>query len=309
MRQRSTVFVLFLCMVLLVPVATVWSGHGLLKISEGVYAYANIKSGSAGNRFGANAGIVIGQDGVLVVDTLTSAREAMGFLEDIRKITDKPIRYVVNTHYHLDHAFGNCVFADLGAGIISHLNCRRQVRKIEDQALAMAASFGMDEAALEGTRIVVPNMAFEREMELDLGHQVVRMLYSGQASHTAGSILVWVPQQKVAFAGDTLFTNFHPFMAEGDLEGWSKSLDYLSTLGAEKIIPGHGPLSGSKDVMEMKAYLTAFDRNAKNLCAAQTDIEQIVAEMIKRLPPRADGHFLVQANIQARYLAPPDKGK
>ena len=130
MRQRSTVFVLFLCMVLLVPVATVWSGHGLLKISEGVYAYANIKS-----------------------------------------------------------------------------------------------------------------------------------------------------------------------------------LDYLSTLGAEKIIPGHGPLSGSKDVMEMKAYLTAFDRNAKNLCAAQTDIEQIVAEMIKRLPPRADGHFLVQANIQARYLAPPDKGK
>jgi cyclase len=299
----------FLCMALIGPAATVWSAGGLLKISEGVYAYTNIKSGSVGNQFGANAGIVVGQDGVLVVDTLTSAKEATLFLEDIRKITDKPIRYVINTHYHLDHAFGNCVFADIHADIISHLNCRRQFETIKDQAIASAKSFGMDDAALAGTRIVVPNIAFERELELDLGHRLVRILYSGYGSHTAGSIMVWVPQQKVAFAGDILFTNFHPYLAEGDLEGWSKSLDYLLALGAEKIIPGHGPLSGSKDVKEMKAYLTAFDRNAKSLCAAETDIEQITAEMIKRLPARADGEFLVQANIQARYMAPTPPAK
>ncbi len=111
----------------------------------------------------------------------------------------------------------------------------------------------------------------------------------------------------MVFAGDILFTDFHPYLAEGDLKGWAKTLDQLLALGADKIIPGHGPLSGSKEVLAMKAYLTAFDRHARSLCATTTDIEQITAEMIKRLPPRADGQFLIPANIQARYLTPSQK--
>lgn len=297
------------CFVLLLSAATVWGAEGLTKITDGVYAYTNIKSESPNNRFGANAGIVVGEKGLMVVDTLTSAKEAKKLLSDIRKITPKPIRYVVNTHYHLDHAFGNCVFADMGAVIIGHANCRGQILKIESQALETAKSFGMDDAALEGTRVVVPEMAFEKAMELDLGNRVVRLLHCGQVSHTAGSILVWIPGQKVVFAGDILFTDFHPYMAEGNLKGWSKALNDLLGLGAEKIIPGHGPLSGATDVQAMKAYLTAFDYHARSLCAASTNLEQITAEMIKRLPQRADGHFIVQANIQGRYLTPPDQKK
>jgi cyclase len=309
MRRRFSVWVLIVCASAVLHGAAAWAGEGLTQISDGVYAYVNVKSGSANNRFGANAGIVVGDQGVLVVDTLTSAKEALIFLEDIRSLTDKPIRYVVNTHYHLDHTFGNCLFADMGADIISHANCRRQALLVKDKALETARSFGMDAAALEGTRMVVPNMAFENTMELDLGNREVRLIYNGQGSHTAGSIVVWVPQQKVAFAGDILFTDFHPYMAEGDLAGWSKSLDSLLALGAGKIVPGHGPLSGAKDVKDMKAYLAAFDRNAKSLCAANNDIEQISAEMIKRLPARADGQFLIQANIQARYLTPAPRAK
>lgn len=309
MKKKVIMYSGYICFVLLLTAATVWGAEGLTKISEGVYAYTNIKSQSPNNRFGANAGIVVGEKGLLVVDTLASAKEATKFLADIRKITPKPIRYVVNTHYHLDHAFGNCVFADKGAVIVGHANCRRQIQKIESQALEAAKSFGMDDAALEGTRIVVPEIAFEKAMELDLGNRVVRLLHSGQASHTAGSILVWIPGQKVVFAGDILFTDFHPYMAEGDLKGWSKALDDLLGLGAEKMIPGHGPLSGATDVQAMKAYLTAFDHHARILCAASTNLEQITAEMIKRLPQRADGHFLIQANIQGRYLTPPDQKK
>ncbi len=309
MRRRLPVWVLIVCVSAVVHGVTAWAGEGLTQISEGIYAYVNVKSGSANNRFGVNAGIVVGDQGVLVVDTLTSAKEALIFLEDIRSVTDKPIRYVVNTHYHLDHAFGNCLFADMGAELISHANCRKQALLVKDEALEAAKSFGMDDAALEGTRIVVPNMAFENAMDLDLGNREVRLVYSGQGSHTAGSIVVWVPQQKVAFAGDILFTDFHPYMAEGDLAGWSRSLDGLLALGAEKIIPGHGPLSGSKDVQDMKAYLADFDRNAKSLCATHNDVEQISAEMIKRLPARADGQFLIQANIRARYLTPPPQAK
>ncbi len=304
MRRRFSIYVLILCVLAILPVDAGWAAGGLSRISDGVYAYVDIKSGSLNNRFGANAGIVVGDDGVLVVDTLTSAQEALIFMDDIRKITQKPIRYVVNTHYHLDHAFGDCLFADMGAVIISHANCRKQVQLIKDQALEAARSFGMDDAALQGTRIVVPQITFERVMELDLGNRVVQLVYSGQGSHTAGSIIAWVPQQKVAFSGDILFTNFHPYMAEGDLEGWSMTLEFLKALGAEKIIPGHGPLSGQQDVEDMKAYLVAFDRNAKSLCATSQNIEQIAGEMLARLPQRDDGQFLVNANIQARYLKP-----
>lgn len=308
MTQKRMWLFVYISMAVLLSVTTAWGAGGLTRISDGVYAYTGVKSQSPGNRFGANAGIVIGDDGLLVVDTLTSAKEAALFLADIRKITDKPVRYAVNTHYHLDHAFGNCVFADAGAIIISHAACRRQMLSIKDQALEAAKSFGLDDAALEGTRIVVPAMAFERTMELDLGHRVVQLRYSGHPSHTAGSIFVWIPGQKVVFAGDTLFTDFHPYLAEGDLKGWAQTLNQLLGLGAEKIIPGHGPLSGSKAVQEMKTYLTVFDREARRLCAASTDADQIAAEMIKRLPPRSDGGFLVKANLQARYL-PPSNGK
>lgn len=294
----------YLCMVVLLWVTTAWGAGGLTQISEGVYAYTNIKSQSPGNRFGANAGVVIGDDALLVVDTLTTAKEAALFLADIRKMSDKPIRYVIDTHYHLDHAFGNCVFADVGAIVISHTACRRQLLSIKDQALEAAKSLGLDDAALEGTRIVAPAMAFEQKLELDLGHRVVQLLHSGYESHTAGSIFVWIPDQKVVFAGDTLFTNFHPYLAEGNLKGWAKTLDELLALGAEKIIPGHGPLSGSKEVQEMKTYLAVFDQHARSLCAAYSNVDHITAEMIKRLPPRADGQFLIRANLQARYLSP-----
>ncbi len=298
---QAILFALLLC------VSSVWAGDGLKKIADGVYAYSNVKSGSPENRFGANAGIVIGDKAVLVVDTLTSAKEAAVFLSDIRKVTQKPIRYVVNTHYHLDHAFGNCRFSDEGAVIISHADCRRQAIKVREKALEGAKSLGMDDAALEGTRIIVPDLAFEKSMELDLGNQVVQLLHSGRSSHTAGSILVWLPDRKVVFAGDILFTDFHPYLAEGDLKGWNKALDDLLALKADQIVPGHGPISGAKDVKAMKAYLAAFDRNAKKLCATSSDVELITNEMIKVLPPRADGAFIVKANIQVRYLKPADK--
>ena len=87
----------------------------LKKITDSVYSYVGVPAGTPGNAFSANAGIIIGNDAVLVVDTLTSAEEAEAFFADIQKITNKPIRYAVNTHYHLDHSLGNSFFADRGS--------------------------------------------------------------------------------------------------------------------------------------------------------------------------------------------------
>lgn len=275
--------------------------QGLVQVAEGIYSYADVKGGGPQNSFGANAGIVVGSNGILVVDTLISAKEAKKFIADIRVITDKPVKYVVNTHYHLDHTFGNCEFAGLGAIVISQANDKKDARDRNADVLKNSKQYGLTEQDMEGTAIVLPDLTFTDRMEVDLGDQKVQLIYP-KASHTSGSVLVLIPDKKVLFAGDTLFTNFHPFMADGDIKSWVNVLNYILTLDVNKIVPGHGPISSKLDVLEMRQYITAFDKKAKRLSAKSKDVDHIASEIKKSLPARADGDWLVKANIQMRYL-------
>ena len=102
---------------------------GLVKVSNHVYSYADVKPVSPLNSFGANAGIVVGDNAVLVVDTLICAKEAKKLIQEIRKTTDLPIKYVVNTHYHFDHVFGNGEFIKMNATIISHTDCKKRMEQ------------------------------------------------------------------------------------------------------------------------------------------------------------------------------------
>jgi cyclase len=113
----------------------------------------------------------------------------------------------------------------------------------------------------------------------------------------------------VVFAGDILFTDFHPFMGDGDIEGWRQNLDFLTILEADKIIPGHGPLSGKKDLADMKAYITVFDKKAGELAAGPGKLEEIAAELKKSLPARSRGDWLIGANLQTKYLKGGESGK
>lgn len=275
--------------------------QGLTKIADNVYSYVDIKGSSPQNSFGANAGIIIGKDGIVVVDTLISAKEAQRFINDIRKISDKPIKYVVNTHYHLDHAFGNAEFEKLGAIIISHVNDDQNLRKNGESVLKNPKAYGLSESDIEGTVIAYPALTFTDRMGIDLKDQKIELIYAGSA-HTNGSIIVYLPDKKILFAGDILFTGYHPFLAEGDIKSWLKALDYIMTMDAATVIPGHGPVSNKKDIAEMKNYLIAFDKNAKKLSAKSKDVELIFSELKKILPARAEGEWLIKANIQMKYL-------
>lgn len=275
--------------------------NGLTKIADNVYSYADVKQGSPANSFGANAGIVIGEKGILVIDTLVSAKEAQRFLKDIRTISDKPIKYVVNTHSHLDHTFGNAEFEKLGATIISQENCKQNMEKLSEATLKNAKGFGLTEQDLEGTVIEYPDLTFSDRMEIDLGGQRVELVFHG-ASHTNDSIMVCLPDKKIVFAGDILFTAYHPYMGDGDIDGWVKILDHIASMDVEKIIPGHGPVSGKKDIHDMRDYLIVFDAKARELSSGSQDIEYIVAEMKKVLPQKPEGEFLIKSNIQMKYL-------
>ncbi len=273
----------------------------LVKITDNVYSYVDVKEPSAVNSFGANAGIIIGENGVAVIDTLISSKTAKQFIKDIRKITDKPIKYVINTHYHLDHTFGNSEFEKLGATIIVQENCNANIRNFGEYALKNAGNYGLTQEDLEGTSVVFPGLAFKDRMTIDLGGEIIELIYFSP-SHSTGSILVYLRAKKVMFAGDILFTEFHPFMGESDIAGWLSVLDYMLYLDAEKIIPGHGPLSAKKDVKEMKEYITTFDKHAKKLVSESKDEKFIETELLKVLPKKSEGHFLILSNIKMKYL-------
>lgn len=274
---------------------------GLTRITDNVYSYVDVKQSGPQNSYGANAGIVIGENGIVVIDTLISSIEAKRFIKDIRAVSDKPIKYVVNTHYHLDHTFGNSEFEKLGAAIISHTNDRMNSLRHSEAALKNSKNYGLTEKDMEGTTISYPNLTFNDRMEIDLGGQTIHLIYT-KSSHTDGSVLVYLPNKKVLFVGDILFTNYHPFMADGDIKGWVNVLDYILKLDVDKIIPGHGPISSKKDIRDMKNYLIAFDKKARQLSAKSKDADFVTAELKKAMPPRAEGEWLIKANIQMKYL-------
>ncbi len=184
--------------------------EGLTKIADNVYSYVDIKGATPQNSFGANAGIIVGKDGIVVIDTLVSAKEAKRFIADIKKVSDKPIKYVVNTHYHLDHSFGNAEFEKLGAVIISHTKDEQNSRKNGEPTLKDAKAFGLTENDMEGTVLSYPSLTFNDKMEINFGDQKIELIYPG-SSHTSGSIIVNLPDKKILFAGDALFTGYHPY--------------------------------------------------------------------------------------------------
>jgi cyclase len=292
-----------ICMIFMITAVSTgaFAQQGLTKIADNVYSYVDVKNAGPGNSFAANAGIIIGSDGILVVDTLISAKEAQRFMADIRKVSAKPIRYVVDTHYHLDHAFGNGEFAKAGAILIAHAADRKNLEQKGEPTLKQAKDFGLTEEDMRGTGIALPVLAFTDRMSVYPGKEKVELIYVAP-SHTQGSVLVYLPERKILFTGDILFTDFHPYLAEGDLAGWNRNLDYILSLDVTKIIPGHGPISGKKDVELMKEYLVAFDKKARELAATSHDADAIAVELKKALPVRSQGEFLIPSNVREKYL-------
>ncbi|MBI5848869.1 MAG: MBL fold metallo-hydrolase [Nitrospirae bacterium] len=273
---------------------------GLTKIAEGIYSYIDAKNPAPSSSFGANAGIIIGKDGIVVVDTLISSKEAQRFIRDIRAVSDKPIKYVVNTHEHLDHSLGNADFIRLGAVVVSHTNGRKNAEAAAATILLKAKSYGLTDELLAGTTVAMASLTFNNRMEIDLGDRKVELIFTG-ASHTDGSLLMYVPDTKTLFAGDILFTDVHPYMGDGQIKGWTGVLDDISAMDVVSIIPGHGPLSTKKDLQEMKQYLLTFERIGRELSAQGKDAKFIAAEIIKAVPKRQFFEMFVAGNVTALY--------
>lgn len=255
-------------------------GFHVEKVSDGVYAA--IRNNAPGLGADATSVFIINDEDVVVVDTTGSLAGAREEVAALRKLTSKPVRYVINTHWHFDHVTGNQVYREAfpGAEIIAHAAMREDMAtKAEKSGKEMAAglpqfikdlqglleknqnfagepindaerkSYQSDIAQAEGLvaeakdiRITLPTIAIDQTMTLHRGKRTIEILQLGR-SHTRGDIIVWLPEEKIAITGDLVV---HPVPLMGSdqsyISDWSASLEKLRALQPRVIVPGHGEL-------------------------------------------------------------------
>jgi len=276
------------------------AANELVKLSDRAYAYLGTSDFSPGNSYGANAGIVIGDNGILVIDTLASSRHAQEFIAAIKKVSDKPIKYVLNTHFHMDHSFGNSDFEAVGATVISHHMALSYMKKWSQKILDKGWS-GLKKEEIEGTKVAYPTVTFQDSLKIDLGGIVPEVIFKIH-SHTKGSAIVHLPEQKIVFAGDVLFNDYYANMSASDVTGWLQTIDFVNGLKPEIIVPGHGALAGTKEMVEMKKYLVMFDEKAKEFAADSTDIAAVQKKLIGVLPHKSHGENSIKNSLKWKYM-------
>lgn len=214
------------------------------EVSTGIFAYIQ----PDGTWFLNNAGFVLGPEGVIAIDTTSTARRARALFDALRRHTDRPVQVLINTHSHGDHTWGNFVFAPATA-IVAHERCREEALVSGTSAAALFPNVEWGDI-----RVTPPFVTFADRLTVYAGDLRLELRYFGPA-HTTGDIVVWVPERKLLFSGDLIFNGGTPLALGGTIAGWLAALQELRTLGPEVIVPGHGPVCGLQAIDTVERYL------------------------------------------------------
>jgi glyoxylase-like metal-dependent hydrolase (beta-lactamase superfamily II) len=270
----------------------------LKQVGPGVYAAID----GPDHKSGSNAGFVIGDDGVLVVDSFFYPDATRALVAEIRRLTDKPIRYVVNTHYHVDHTGGDAVLRQAGATIVAHPNVRSWVRSENLHLLGDRATAEM-KAQIQA--LPLPDVTTDKDLAIWLGSRkvVVRTVLG----HTGGDLTIFVPDAKVLFTGDMLWRRIPPNLIDGSVKEWAATdADFIAMPDSPHVtyVPGHGDVANRADVEEFRGYL--LDLKALVAQARKTGLkgDAMVASVAPKLKANHPGWTISDraAAAEIRYM-------
>ena len=225
---------------------------------------------SANQNFISNAGFVVTPAGVVVIDALGSPALAERLLAEIRKITPLPVTHVILTHYHADHIYGLQAFKAQGARIIAQRAGQEYLNSDTARLRLEASKHDLAPWINDKTQLIPADQWIDGPTELTVGG-VRLLLQPAGPSHTPEDLVVYLPQEKVLFAGDLVFRNRIPFVGQADSGHWIESLQTLLKFDATVIVPGHGPYSteARKDTELTRDYLVylraTMGQAAKNM--------------------------------------------
>lgn len=294
MQRPAAAVLLFLALSSTLAFCADTADFTVKKIGDGVYAAIS----PDGSKAGSNARFIVGSNGVAVVDTFVGVEPAKELLAEIRKVTNLPVRYVINTHYHLDHTGGNAVFAEAGATVIAHRNVRTWLRS-ENLKFFGATPKPEDKARVEA--LVLPDMVYWDAIDLYLGNRLVQVRY--MPGHTGGDSVVFVPDANVVFAGDLVWQHHLPNLVDASTQPWIQTLDkLLAEHPSATFVSGHGDLATPADVRDFRDYLNTL---RIYVAKAQTDgksgqelVDAVTAELKEKYRQWGFFDHFVGRNIQ-----------
>jgi len=200
-----------------------------------------------------NSGIIIGDDSVLVIDSLRMPSFARSLMEDVRKLTDKPVKYVIDTHSHWDHSWGNQEFPE--AAIIGHENCYSEMIDVEwneewKNKILSSGDPWSDEANV--VTITPPEITYQDSMRIYFGGREIILKYLGKA-HTSGDTFIHLPKERIVFTGDVAQDGGVPYLGDSYPDEWLDTDDRMAELPVDRFVSGHGPVG------DINALKTARD--------------------------------------------------
>lgn len=218
----------------------------LTEVAAGFFAYTQ----ADGSWWINNTGFAVGGRGVISVDACATQARTQAYRDAIRSVSARPVTTLVNTHHHGDHTFGNYLFE--GATIVAHEKVRQAIR---DWGLPRAAPIWTD-VEWGDIELALPFLTYAEGVTLWVDDTEMRVRHVGTAAHTTNDSIAWVPEHRLLYSGDLLFNGGTPFLAQGSLRGAAHVLEHvLKPLGAETIVPGHGPVAGPELIDTVLGYI------------------------------------------------------
>ncbi len=247
------------------------------EIAPGVW----VRMGDRTRNQPANAGWVIFKDYILVIDA-NYPWGAKDILPEIKKTSSKPIRFVFNTHYHGDHAFGGSIFTDEGAQIVCSADCAAE-STTKGQA-GWDRNNATGEFSLKPYKLAHPTITFGNSMAFDDGEHRVELQLMGPG-HSKGDSVAWLPKEKILFTGD-MCVNWalgnNAADADADHDHWLRALDRMAALAPSIVVVGHGTLGGTADLRAQHAYMADMVDTVRRGIAAGKSEDEVAQTDLRR---------------------------